>query len=204
MLVSLCSACLKPVATLSSESPKHSLYPSWSGQWRQFLGDIPLSQLPHRGAGPVTISFSFFCSAWLCVILPAASIVWDLLVFSRYSLRAVPRVDVFLMYLWEEVSSMFCSSLSSVSPIQTFISSISFFLYCLFLFWLCTLGVSGSVHQSYNFASYPHSWKSSMEVVSTQFTRTFFWFQSPRYLVSSDMRWLRQSSYSHSLLQSIY
>ena len=31
------------------------------------------------------------------------------------------------MYLWEEVSSMFYSSISPVSPIQTLISSISFF-----------------------------------------------------------------------------
>ena len=42
-------------------------------------------------------------------------------------MRMVPFVDVFLMYLWEEVSSMFYSSISPVSPIQTFISSISFF-----------------------------------------------------------------------------
>lgn len=78
--------------------------------------------------------FLFLSFVLLVMILPAASVVRDQLVFSRYSVRIVPCVDVFLMYLWEEVSSMFSSSLSSVSPIHTFISSISFFLYSIFLF----------------------------------------------------------------------
>ena len=40
------------------------------------------------------------------VIFLAALVVWDFLpAFSRYSVRIFPHVDVFLMYLWEEVSS---------------------------------------------------------------------------------------------------
>lgn len=49
---------------------------------------------------------------WLCsdgVVL----VVWDLPpTFSRYSVRIVPHVNVFFMYLWEEVTTMsFCSAI---------------------------------------------------------------------------------------------
>ena len=41
------------------------------------------------------------------VIFPAALAVLDLQTgFSGYSVRIVPHIDVFLIYLWEGVSSM--------------------------------------------------------------------------------------------------
>ena len=45
----------------------------------------------------------FFCLMQLCGDFLALLEVWGLLsVFSRCSIRAVPHVDVFLMYLWGE------------------------------------------------------------------------------------------------------
>ena len=72
-------------------------------------GTFPLSRLPPRGAGPLPIPplllFPFILPRYMGIFL-AALVVWDLLqAFSRYSVRTVPHVDVFLMYLWEEVSS---------------------------------------------------------------------------------------------------
>ena len=69
---------------------------------------FPPSQLPPRGAGPVPILLSLF--SLFSFALPryvgeflAFWEVWGLLpAFSRCSVGVVPRVDVFLMYFWEE------------------------------------------------------------------------------------------------------
>ena len=79
-------------------------------------------QLPLRGTSPVLLP-PFFSFTWpgyveIFIILPG---IWGLLlVFSRCPLRIVPSVDVFLMWLWEEVSSTFNSTI--------FIRTLSFIL----------------------------------------------------------------------------
>ena len=70
-------------------------------------GTFPLSQFPTRDA-PIPIPFlpfPFLLPGYMGIFL-AALVVWDLLqAFSRYSVRIVLHVDVFLMYLWKELSS---------------------------------------------------------------------------------------------------
>ena len=84
----------------------------------QSEGTFPLSQLPPRGTGAVLITFFFFLLSYPVIFLTAL-VVWDLLLeFSRYSVRTVPHVDIFLMYLWEEVSStsFYSAILTSTCP----------------------------------------------------------------------------------------
>ena len=82
----------------------------------QGAGTSPVSQLPPWGTGPNPVPFSLsfvFCSTRLCLCgdFLVLSEVWGLPpAFSRYSVRTVQHVDVFLMYLWEEVSFMFLYS----------------------------------------------------------------------------------------------
>ena len=76
---------------------------------------------PPRVAGPI-LTFLFLFFSLLSLILPSCigvclvllGVQGPLLVFSRFSVRIVPFVDVFLMYLWEEVNST-----SSYSTILT-------------------------------------------------------------------------------------
>ena len=50
--------------------------------------------------------FSFVLPGYMEIFL-GFSEVWGLMpAFSRYSVRIIPQVDVFLMYLWKEVRSM--------------------------------------------------------------------------------------------------
>ena len=114
VLVSFCSAWQNPAAAFSSEPLKLPLCPGWSPiskKLSQAESPIPLSQLHPMGTNPIQIPlflffFSFVLPGYLVIFL-ATLIIWDLLpVFCRYSVRIVPLVGVFLMYLWEEVSSM--------------------------------------------------------------------------------------------------
>ena len=66
---------------------------------------LPPSQLLPRGAGPFSILLSlfffFFCPTQVREDFLAFLEVCGLLLgFSRCSVRVVPHVDVFLMYLW--------------------------------------------------------------------------------------------------------
>lgn len=68
-------------------------------------GTFSLSPLPPMGAGPFHIIFFLFLSGLVKIFL-IAPLVQDLLLeFSRCSVRIGPLVDVFLIYLWERVSS---------------------------------------------------------------------------------------------------
>lgn len=80
-------------------------------QWRWFSGWENLSPLTASSQGhrfhPDSYSSSFsFGPTWLSGDLTAL-FVWALLqAFNRNSVKTVPHVDMFLMYLWKEVSSM--------------------------------------------------------------------------------------------------
>ena len=65
----------------------------------------------------------FFQPIGYMVIFLAILILWDLLsVFSRYSVRIFPQVDVFLMCLWEKVSSVsFYSALWSGPRVASYV-----------------------------------------------------------------------------------
>ena len=71
----------------------------------------------HR-SHPDSFSSPFFLPSYAVTFL-AALIVWYLPpAFSRYSVRTVPHVDVFLMYFWEEVSSMSFYSAILISSLK--------------------------------------------------------------------------------------
>ena len=91
---------------------KHTPHP-------QGKGTFPLSQLFPWGAGPIRTT-KYNCRFWkrwswlkICfsLILPDYMVIflaflvrWDLLpAFCMYSMRIVPHVVVFLIYLWKEV-----------------------------------------------------------------------------------------------------
>ena len=127
--VSLCFALHKPVVVLSPKSLKLLFHPGWSShQWGDFpgCGNIFLSQLPPKSTGPILIPFSlsllfFFCHTWFHGDFLALSEVWGLLpVFSRCFTRIVPHIDVFLIYLWQEVSSTSCTSTHIDPPSDLF------------------------------------------------------------------------------------
>jgi len=111
--VSLHSGCHKAVAVFSSEALKLPLCPCWSPAGEgmsQSVGTFPLLQLLPKGTASIQIIFLFFFSptkshgGFLAFLE-----VWGLLpVFSRHTLWIIPCVDVFLMYLWEEVSFTSC------------------------------------------------------------------------------------------------
>ena len=100
----------------------------------------------------VQVSYQFL---FFHVVLPGnvvtflvALVVWDLQpVSSRYSVRLVPDVVVFLMCLWEEVSSIsFCSAIFDLCPLQMCIFKILFsylFLAVLGLCWCMVLSNYG-------------------------------------------------------------
>ena len=80
---------------------------------------FPFSQLPPRGAGPFPIPFClfFFCPAQLHGDFLALLEVWSLPpAFSRRSVRVIPHVDVFLMYLWGE-GELYVLLLRHVDPV---------------------------------------------------------------------------------------
>ena len=97
-------------------------------KWLHPVGTCPLPHHtpPTRGSGPILLPllFSFFLPGYTG-LFHVLSGVWGLLVvLSRASVRTVPFVDVFLMNLWEEVSSTcFYSAavLFGVSVIERFI-----------------------------------------------------------------------------------
>ena len=70
-----------------------------------FHSSLPGVLLPSGFSTLFSLPFSFVLSSFI-EILPVLSEVWGLLpVFSRYSVRTVPQVDVFLdVCLWGEVS----------------------------------------------------------------------------------------------------
>lgn len=87
---------------LSSEAPPLSwLIPT---QWRDFLG-----WSPHF---PISFFLLLSYPSYMESFLPFPEFGCLLPVFSRYSLRINPYVDVFLINLWEEVGFMF-TTLSS-------------------------------------------------------------------------------------------
>ena len=73
-------------------------------------GTFPFPQLAPRGAGPIQIPFFFFfflsfvLHKSYVVIFLAILVIWDSPVFSRYSVRIVICVGVFLMCLSGEMS----------------------------------------------------------------------------------------------------
>ena len=73
----------------------------------QGAGTLPLPQLPPRGAGLNPFLSQFLVNLFSCPVtwrFLALSAVWGILpVFSRYSVRTLPHVDVFL-HLWEKGS----------------------------------------------------------------------------------------------------
>ena len=84
--------------------------PSWSPkQWSVFPGWGNLSSFtaPFQECRscPSSFFFSFILPGYMMIFL-AILFVRDLPAFNRYCVRIVPHVDVFLMYLWEEMSSM--------------------------------------------------------------------------------------------------
>lgn len=77
--------------------PAWEVLPHGSGS-SQGEETFPLSQLPPRGARPIPIPlFSLFVLPSYMAIFLAPLIVWNFLpAFSRYSMRIVPHIDVFL------------------------------------------------------------------------------------------------------------
>ena len=110
VLVSLCPACCKPAAILSSEYVWLSICSGWPpSQYMVFpqRGNIsPFTALSQRHkSSPNSFVFPFILLCYIVIFL-VALVVWSLLpVFSGYSVWIVPHVVIFLMYLWEEVSS---------------------------------------------------------------------------------------------------
>ena len=111
---SLCSDCCKLAALLSSEPLKLPFCPIWSPHWwRGFpgWGNFSSFTAPFQGCRPHPDSFLFLLSYWLCGDHSCHfGFMRSLPAFSSYSVKIVPRVDVFFMYLWEEVSSTSFSS----------------------------------------------------------------------------------------------
>ena len=61
---------------------------------------------PSQGTSPVLIPIFAFILSGHMVIFLTFFVFWDPPpAFSRYFVRIIPHVDVFLMYLWDEVSS---------------------------------------------------------------------------------------------------
>ena len=124
---SLYSSCCKPVAGFSWGS-EALVCPGWrptSVGTSQGAGTFPISQPPPWGTGPNPVPFSLsfvFWSTRLCLCGDFLSEVWGLPpAFSRYSVRTVQHVDVFFMYLWEEVSFMFLySAILIIAPYLIF------------------------------------------------------------------------------------
>lgn len=78
----------------------------------QVEGTFPFSQLCPKGTGPVPIHFCFIIPGYVEIFLTIVG-VWDILpAFSRYSVRIILHIGVFLMQLWEKVNSIsFCSTI---------------------------------------------------------------------------------------------
>ena len=105
----------EPLPLRHPQSPPAKWFPS---VWKPFLlhSSLPLVQVLSLFFLSV---FSFlFCPTQVRGEFLAFWEVWGLLpAFSRCSVGVVPHVDVFLMYLWEEVSSMsFYSTVLISSP----------------------------------------------------------------------------------------
>ena len=108
----LCFACHRPAAVLTSEPLKLPFCLGWSPHGEgasQGEGTFPLhSSLPRNKSCPDS-SFCFH-PIWshgdLSCFFFFFFVFWDPPpAFSRYFVRIIPHVDVFLMYLWDEVSS---------------------------------------------------------------------------------------------------
>ena len=84
-------------------------------------GTFLLSQLSRRGTAsdptPPPFFFPMFFHTQLHGDFLGLSVVWGLLpVFSRYSVRVVLHIDVFLIYFWEKVSFMCYYSAILITP----------------------------------------------------------------------------------------
>ena len=98
-----------PVVTLFSELLNVPFCPGWfpclwgnSQEPFLFFSSLPGVQVPSH-----FLFFSpFHLPGYLETFLVLSSVWGLLLVFDRCSLRVIPFLDVFLMYLWEGVSSM--------------------------------------------------------------------------------------------------
>ena len=126
--VSLHCACRNLVAALSSEALKLPLWSDWSlCWWGSFPGCRNLSSFTVSSqecrswpSSFLSLFFFFFFPTRLCGDFLALSEVWDCLpAFNRYSVRIIPRVDVCLMYLWEEVSSLSYYSAILITPTES-------------------------------------------------------------------------------------
>ena len=123
MLDSPCSLRHKLAVILSSEPLNLSILADLPAHESDSLceGTFPLSQFPTRDTLPILIpfSFSFILPGYLVIFLAVLIICYLLPEFGSYSVTVVPHEDVFLMYLWEEVSSMsFYSAILICSPIH--------------------------------------------------------------------------------------
>lgn len=133
--VSFCSACHRLAVVLSCEPPNFLSCLRWSPWWWRELPQVwqPLlsfSSLPEAQVPTHFCLFIFFFPFILpnYVEIPLVlSDVWVLLpVFSRRPVRVVPFVDVFLIYLWEEASSVSsCSAILILSVQSSFNSSVN-------------------------------------------------------------------------------
>ena len=82
----------------------------------------------------------FFCPAWLCGGYLGLPEVWGLLpVFSRCSVWIIPLVDVFLMNLWKETSSMSSVSIILNLPSKILVFNVYMSLALLYKFTLVIL-----------------------------------------------------------------
>ena len=90
-----------------------------------------LLQIPHLEADPIPLPVLFFPSfvlhgsTWIFLVL--SSVQGLLLVFSQWSVRTVPSVDVFLMHLWGEMNSLSYFSAILLFPILLCIDLTFFF-----------------------------------------------------------------------------
>ena len=136
----LCSACRKvssplPLSLWSSLSVLPDLL---ADEW-EFPGWGNLSPFTAPSQGHFRY-FPLIFSTLLksVVIMLATVVVWDpLSPFSRYSMRTVSHVNVFVMYLWEQVSSIsfyFCHlDLSILIILDIFLLLLFFNLYTSFI-----------------------------------------------------------------------
>lgn len=108
----------------SQHSPVKFLFcPNWSPhQWGGFpgCGNFSYFSAPSQGCRSHPASsfffFPFILPSYLEIFLVFSGVWGLLLVFSRFSVRIIPHIDAFLMYLWEEESSTsyYCTILIGV------------------------------------------------------------------------------------------
>lgn len=86
-------------------------------------GIFLFSQFPPRGTGPILILSFFFCPTQLhgdssCPFRsPRTSASVQYVFFENGSTNVFFGVDVFLMYLWQEMSAVSCYSINLITPL---------------------------------------------------------------------------------------